>query len=501
LGANVNPRAVLDKELIKRRGFYEFAKRAWHVVETINYVDNWHIEEVCNHCQAVTEGRVVDLLINIPPGMTKSTIVSVLWPAWSWTVRPELRYITSSFDLSLALRDAEKMFNLLKSQWWLDRWGTILKPSATYAMGDYENIHGGFRFSTSVGGKGTGRHGHVRLVDDPNKPTDAEGATKTVGARLMNANRWWRGTMASRRVDASDFASVVVMQRIHENDLSQQCIEDGYTHLNLPMHYDPDRRCATVVGGDRRTEKGELLNPKRFDADAVAKLEKDLGAQVAASQLEQAPTPAGGLLFKKDTFQRAPLSLYPFGDCYSVLSIDCAFKDKPSSDDVGHEIWGSLGTQFFCYYSTANKADLQGTIDIAKRILQDWFVNAVIVEDKANGPEVIKALRKDFPNIIALDPKTPKPARAQAANILYQSSSVFHIEGEWTDKKEAELLAFPRGAQDATVDTTAQALLFLEANSPAEFLRAMTALESELSGLEQKALEDTKFNRHYRINR
>lgn len=477
-------RAALDVELIKRGGFYAFAKRAWHVVEPMPYVDNWHCEEICNHCELVTWGEIKNLLINVPPGSSKSMLISVLWPVWEWTVKPETRWIFASFDLSLALRDARRGFELLRSAWFIERWGNLFDEdkAAKFAMGDYENKAGGFRFSTSVGGKGTGRHAHRRVFDDPNKPADALGTGKAVSAALETTNDWWRNTMASRRVDPKNFASIGVMQRIHENDLSAQCIRDSYTHLCFPMRFDSTDRCITPYGGDRRIIDGELLNPSRVPESALADLEKDLGPAVTSAQLQQKPTPAGGLIFKEENFRYFTLSEIPFSDLEnSCITIDCTFKDTATSDYVAIEVWGRLGGKLACYESILDRMDLEGTIQAALVTHNVWKTMAVLVEEKANGAEVIKALRKRLPNVIALNPLTSKPARAQAANTFYHAHSVFHLaDAPWLGRKEQNLKHFPKAKNDDDVDATTQGMLWLNQNDVSDFTTLMTQVQKDL---------------------
>ncbi len=493
--------AALDVELVKRGGFYTFFRKAWAVIETVPFTDSWHVGEVCNHCECVTYEIIKNLLINIPPGCSKSTIVSVAWPAWEWTIKPETRFIFASFDGSLALKHATMMFNLITSPWYVERWGNLFDSStAKFAMGDFTNKAGGFRFSTSVGGKGTGRHAHRRVFDDPNKPGDALGTGKAVSAVLETTNHWWKHTMASRRVDPAKFSSVGVMQRIHEMDLSDQCIKDGYTHLCLPMRYDPARHCETSIGGDRRHEPGELLNPQRYPKETVDDMVKtDLGEAVAAAQLDQNPAPAGGLIFKETNFRHFTLSEQPFDMLdVSCLSIDCSFKDEPTSDYVALEVWGRKAALLYCYESVLERMDLEATIDQALLLLQIWKVGAILVEDKANGPSVIKALRKRLPNVLALDPKTSKPARAQAANTYYYAHSVHHLaDAPWLGRKEQNLKHYPKARNDDDVDTTSQGVLWLGENDVSDFSSLMKKVQEQIDGKDKPRLG--AFSTHFTV--
>jgi predicted phage terminase large subunit-like protein len=495
--------ASIDVEQIRRKGFYEFVKRAWHVVETMTYVDNWHIEEKCIHVEAVVRRQIRDLLINEPPGCSKSLIVSVLLPTWSWLpeVRPELRWIYGSFDPGLALRDAEKQWKLLTSPWFIERWGNLLPSStAKVAMGDYENKFGGFRFSTSVGGKGTGRHCHIRVADDPIKPADVENTKKAIGAALEKSNSWWRSTMGSRMADPSDFGSIVCMQRLHESDLSAECKRDGYVHLCLPMRFVSNQKCVTPLGGDRRTKEGELLNPARFPEKAVQEEEKRMGGKdgpVASAQLQQSPAPPGGLIFKEETFQYFFPKEAPFVESFSCITVDCAFKDAEANSGVGIEVWGMTGAKFYCYHSVVESLSFSATIEAIRAVLAMYpTVNAILVEDKANGSAVIEILQKEFPQVVPMNPKTSKIARAHAANVYYQARSVFHLaDAEWLGRKETNLKHFPKGRRADDVDCTSQALVWLAAQSMADFSAAMQGVQQE----QKDGTWDSQLARHFSI--
>jgi len=479
--------ATLDHELIWRKGFYEFAKRAWHVVETQPYVDNWHIEEKCNHCEAVALGMIKDLVINEPPGCSKSLIVSVLFPAWVWTFKPGHRFIYASFDGSLALKHATSHFDLITSPWYIERWGNLLDPKQSkFAMGEFDNHAGGFRFSTSVGGKGTGRHCHTRVVDDPVKPADIEGSTKNISAQLSKTNRWWQNTMSSRRVDPMNFSSIVVMQRLHEADLSAECVSEGYQHLCFPMRFEPERAAKTIIGGDRRTYAGELLNIPRFPEEAVAKQEKDMGGAdgpIASAQLQQRPAPPGGLLFKEETFQWFTLVEMPFEESFLCIVVDCAFKDSESGSGVGIEVWGMSGGKMYCYDSVLETLGFSQTIEAIQAVLVRFpSINAILIEEKANGSACIQILKEKFPNVIPMNPKTSKLARAHAANVYYQARSVYHLaEATWLSRKESNLSLFPKGRRNDDVDCTSMALIWLADHSMVDFAAAMSAMRNEQS--------------------
>ena len=183
----------LDRRLVMGRGgLYRYMKKAWPEVEAQAFVEGWHLEEVCAHLEAVSRGEIDRLIINIPPGCTKSLSVSVFWPTWDWITRCDRKFMYASFDASLSQRDALRAKDLVRSKWYQERWGLAASPQGLERVGVrvpvaivgeggkqntagiYWTSGGGFRFSTSEGGKATGWHAHIQVIDDPTKPLDVQ---------------------------------------------------------------------------------------------------------------------------------------------------------------------------------------------------------------------------------------------------------------------------------------------------------------------------------------
>lgn len=274
----------------------DFVKAAWHVLEPGQpYVHGWHVEAVCDHLEAITRGEINRLLINIPPGTMKSTLVSVFWPAWEWGPMnlPHTRVIGASHEQGLATRDTLKMRRLVASEWYQTLWPTPLtsdQNQKTY----YENTSTGFRQACAVGSM-TGRRGDRVIWDDPHS---VEAALSE--AERDTALRVFQETLPTRLNNPDRSAIIIVMQRLHENDVSGFILENdlGYVHLCLPMELELDRRCSTSIGfTDPRTEDGELLFPGRFPRDVVDRDKKVMGVMAVAGQFQQRPAPRTGGFF------------------------------------------------------------------------------------------------------------------------------------------------------------------------------------------------------------
>lgn len=481
--------AALDRELVRRGGLRKFVELAWSIVESSQFVAGWHIDEICAHLEAISRGGIRRLVINVPPGMSKSLITSVFWPAWDWLVRPERKWMFATFDADLARRDALRCRELVTSDWFRARWGDRVAiydgAEKQRTMGVYHTTRGGLRFSTSVvAGKATGWHAHIQVVDDPTKPKDVRAGGDKARDALDRTRDWWQQTMASRKADPKDFARVIIMQRLHEDDLSGHVLrEGGWEHLRLPMHYEADAPCVTSVGGDRRTEERELLCPDRFDEAAVAETEREMGPQTTAAQLQQRPAPAKGLIFERDWLAHEYSEL-PAGALY-VQSWDCAFKDLDSSDYVVGQVWAHSGARFYLVDQVRAKMSFPATCQAIRDLSKKWpKATAKLVEDKANGTAVIAHLEKELSGLVAVEPEGGKVARANAVAPLFAAGNVFVPQltkcawiGDWRE----EMAKFPMGRYDDAVDATTQALRYLHGKSNVRFIEAMRRAKQELS--------------------
>jgi hypothetical protein len=252
-----------------RLSFLHFVIQAWPLLEPgTAFVDGIHTVAICLHLQAVTEGRIQNLIINVPPGHTKSLLTAVFWPAWMWIDNPELRSLFSSYREELAIRDSVKCRRLITSDWYQRRWGDRYQTVEDQNQKNrFENDRPGYRVVVPMSG-GTGERGDIVVVDDPHSVDQAE----SDAARISGID-WWNGTMSTRLNDFSRGHKTVVQQRLHETDLTGELLTQGGCELLcLPAEFEPDRRCQTSVWTDPRKISGELLWPQKIDKAALDKL-------------------------------------------------------------------------------------------------------------------------------------------------------------------------------------------------------------------------------------
>lgn len=483
----------LDRELVRKGGLKAFVELAWSEVEPGEFVDGWHIDEICTHLEAVSDGRIKRLIINVPPGTMKSLLVCVFFHAWDWIEHPSRKWIFASYSAGLSRRDAVRARNLIDSPWFQARWPDVAIPfQNTRSATDFMNNRGGFRFSTSVAGPVTGRHADIQVVDDPIKPLDVEGGAEATRTKINQCFGWWRGTMSSRMANPKTAARIIIMQRLHESDLAGAMLKEAiaggeaYVHLRLPMEYEAAEPCETAIGGDRRTNEGELLWPGRFPEDEVKLLKQAMGPRVAAAQLQQRPTPAGGTIFLQEYFQHwgHEGSLFeklpPMHEMRLVQSWDCSFKDLKTSDYVVGQVWGFWQAHAFLLDQVRGQWSFTETCKRLEMLSTKWPKAWVkMVEDKANGTAVVNVLGPKVVGLKLVNPEGGKEARANAVEPVWAGGNVWlpHPSiSPWVEAFEHECKNFPAGSYDDQVDAMTQALLpFAQGNRLETLRRAMEA--------------------------
>ncbi len=466
----------------------EFVREAWHVVEpSTQYVHNWHIDAIVEHLEAVTAGEITNLVINIPPRHMKSLLASVFWPCWSWTHDPAMRWLFASYNQSLSIRDSLKCRRLIQGAWYRERWGHVFRlTSDQYAKVRFENSRTGYRLASSVDGGNTGEGGDIVVADDPHNVKEGES-----DASRQAVLEWWDNVMTTRAGRGPLPRKVIVMQRVHERDLSGHVLEQGgYVHLRLPVEYEPK---AIPMGNplpdrlgdpDPRAELGELLWPERFGEQELAAMRAPLGSYGWAGQMQQAPSPAGGGILKRhwwrywqrpgdnfgpvtvkmgdgETQDVEPVTL-PFRLEFHAHSWDMAFKNLQQHDYVVGQHWAKAQGEVFLIDQVREHLDFTETVK-AVNDFSDAHPNATAkwVEDKANGPAVISTLRQRVPGLIAVDPEGDKTARARAVAPYAESGNVFlpHPRiSPWVNGFIEEAATFPAGAHDDQVDAFSQAV-------------------------------------------
>jgi predicted phage terminase large subunit-like protein len=483
--------AQCDRETGLTGSFKDFVRLAWpQAYPGSPFSDNFHIGLMCEHYEAAWRGEIRELVINLPPGGSKSSITCVMFPTWGWVRRPADSYIFAAYGQKLVRRDAYTSLELMQSRWFQDRWADRFVVPKVPAVDLIDNDKTGFRLGCTPGGEVTGFHANYQIIDDPNKP---EELTK-VG--LANVKDWMGRTMASRwRRPPAINSRILIMQRLHCDDLSQEMIDNGAVHVCIPANFDPARRTVTTWGKDPRMQQGELMDPVRLPQHLIDYLRRTLGPLNAAAQLDQSPVPEGGAVFKYGWLQfwstvrqgqysitpGAPDSLIvgrPSSVDQTIDSWDCAFKDEEESDFVCGQTWKRVGAHFYLFDQEYGRLDFPATVRAVAALATRSKATAKLIEDKANGPAVVATLGKAISGVIAVDPQGGKHSRASASAGLWEAKNVFLPDPampgyEWVRDLIVEILSFPRAKNDDRVDAMSQALLYLQENT--SYLKAAMA--------------------------
>jgi predicted phage terminase large subunit-like protein len=464
----------------------QFIKDAWPVVEpATEYIHDWHVDAICEHLAAVTTGEIRNLIINIPPRHMKSLIVSVFWPCWEWTTMPSRRWLFASYAQSLATRDSLKCRRLIRSKWYQTRYGAVFSLTGDQNQKmRFENDHTGYRLATSVGGLGTGEGGDRIVVDDPHKVLEAE------SARIRsNTLSWWDETMASRGNDPKTVARVIVMQRVHTNDLTGHVLaQGGYEHLCLPAEYEGSKHVTSIGWTDPRTELGDLLCSKRFGPQELSELKLRLGSRAAAGQLQQRPTPIEGAIFKSQWFNNRYTTLPELTRIATFW--DTAVKAKEENDETAC-ITAAIGVDGCLYIIKAEHGHWE--TPIVSQLLKeqaDWFRSKFgahyigdYIEDKVSGTTLMQYIRRSNPGlaVIPIKAELDKISRAHGVTPICEARAVRLPDPEvhpstkqWTNDLLTNLLAFPLAKHDDLTDAFVYALKWFITISTAKVSRRGT---------------------------
>ena len=417
-----------------------FIRLGWPVLKPVEtYKHNWHIDAMCEKLEAVSGGEIKNLLIWVPPGTMKSMTVSVFWPAWEWTDNPWLRYWGASYEVRLAGRLAAMSRDLMMSDWYQERWGDVFR-FIREGEGYYGNDQGGTRLSTAPNSTGSGEHGHRILVDDPINAKQADATSKVT---LNETNDWWDGTVSTRGV-GDMHAKVIIMQRLHQNDLSGHVLEEAeeddidWEVLCLPERYEPDH--PFVWPEDPRTEDGQLLWPEHRGEKASNALARQLTSHRAAGQLQQRPSAREGGLLKiawwrfydpRIRAQERWAELPKFR--MIVLSVDTPLKDKETSDNVAIQTWGVFGADRYLLDLRLAKMNYglakRTLIEMSKYARTTWpgASHHILIENAGYGVELITDMKRVYTGVIkiAQGAEGDKELRAESASDALESGNCF----------------------------------------------------------------------------
>ncbi len=433
---------------------YDFPSFIAKVVGTTDpgtqFLPNWHIDLIAQYLEAARRGEIRRLVINMPPRALKSVCVSVAWPAWLLGHAPESRILAASYASSLAIKHSIDCRNVVTSPWYRQ-----LFPDTGLARDQNEKhkfmtSRRGFRLAASVGGAVTGEGGNFLILDDPLSPAQA---MSRAGRELVN--EWYDHTFASRLDDKRKGVIVLVMQRLHEDDLSGYLLrKGGWEHLCLPA-VAPEE---VVMRGGRVRMAGELLHAAREDMALIERAKVELGSRAFAAQYQQRPLRDEDGMVKLAWFGRYGERPKSFDRV--VQSWDTAIKSGKQHDASVCLTFGEMGGQAYLLDARVMRYEYPELKRMFLALAAQWMPQAILVEDKASGQQLLQDMRREtnLP-VIAASAAQDKVTRFAAVSALIEAGRLLLPEqAGWLADFEAEVLAFPAVGHDDQVDALTQYL-------------------------------------------
>lgn len=428
----------------------------WETIEAVELIPNWHIEYICDQLQESYEiwergDSQPDILINVPPGSSKSTIVTQIFPAWLWVRNASIRVISSSYAADLATAHAVKTRDILRSDKFNLYYPNLIKFKAdSDGKTHYKNTAMGERFVTSTGGRVTGMHGDFILIDDPISPESAASE-----ADLKTANRFVSRTLSSRKTNKKRTVTIMVMQRLSENDPAGEWIriKKNLRHICLPGKLSDN---VSPIELKERYVNG-LMDPNRLDEEALEKMSQDLGSYGFAGQVQQETVPEGGGIWKKWFI---PVPDREFPNEYEMSGYgtdwDTAYTEKETNASSAYVVSGKLDNKMYIDRIGWFNEEFPGLIKEMKLLPDPHYVEA-----KASGKSAKQVLVSMGIPAIEVQVNSDKLARARDATPKAEAGMIY-IRHSLIDKiyndSEQGILKFPNGKKQDLADTVAQAI-------------------------------------------
>ncbi len=420
------------------------------------FSDNWHLHALAWHLEQVRLGRIRRLIVNMPPRSLKSISASVAFPAFVLGHDPTRRIICVSYASELATKHANDFRAIVEAPWYQASFPRMRLSRAKNSESEVTTTRHGLRLATSVGGTLTGRGGDLIIVDDPLKPLDALSAPKR-----ESANRWFSNTLLSRLDDKRTGAIVVVMQRVHMDDLTGFLTSqtDDWTVLTLPAIAEADE--TVRIGQDQwHTRKaGAALHPEREPLEVLEGLRQQLGSDLFSAQYQQSPVPEGGAMIKRVWIRRYATPPQRTSRSRIVQSWDTAAKAGAENDWSVCSTWLIEKNVYYLLDVVRGRWDFPTLRSRALALADLHRPQRILIEDVGTGTALIQELKKHARFAIAVRPERDKVTRMSIQSAKFEAGQVYLPErAPWLAEFEAELFAFPNGKHDDQVDTVSQVL-------------------------------------------
>jgi len=456
-----------EYRMLVRRDLYAFTERCFYELNpTTKFLPNWHIEMVASALDACRRGEINRLIVNQPPRSLKSHCASVAFVAFLLGHNPAAQIICASYGQELANKHALDCRTIMTSDWYKALFPQTRLSSQRQAIQEFITTKQGFRFSTSVGGVLTGRGADFIIIDDPLKPDEALSETQRKAV-----NEWFLHTLYSRLNDKRRGCIILIMQRLHEDDLVGHVLGmEPWTHMRFPAIAEEDeyhviRKPHRIRRFTRRA--GQALHPAREPLEVLNHLREALGEYNFASQFQQTPAPLGGGLVREDWFKRFAVADLPVKFELVIQSWDTASKPTELSNYSVCTTWGVKDKHLYLIHVYRKRVGYPELRRAVREQADAFSPDTILIEDKSSGTQLIQELIDEgMHEIKKYEPTMDKIMRMHAVTSTIENGFV-HLpdKAPWLGEFLHELTSFPKGKFDDQADSTSQALNWLKSSS------------------------------------
>jgi predicted phage terminase large subunit-like protein len=463
----IRPLSLNEYEFVVRRDLMSFIELSFYELNPqMAFSTSPHIEVLASRLEACRQRITKRLIVNLSPRSLKSHAVSVAFPAWLMGHDPTAQIICASYGQELADKHARDSRALMASSSYHKLFPTTRLSSEKQSVSEFVTTEQGFRLSTSIGGVLTGRGADYLILDDPLKPDEALSEP-----RRTSVNQWFDNTLLSRLNSKETGVIIIVMQRLHQDDLVGHVLSQGdWEVLSFPAIAEHDEvHIIDSPLGRRRFERkhGEALQPARESLETLKTIRQTIGEYNFASQYQQDPMPLGGAMVKTDWLRRYDATSRPSTFTRVVQSWDTANKSGELNDFSVCTTWGVFDAHYYLldvFRKRVNYPDLKRAV---VKLARQYDADSIVIEDKASGTQLIQELQHEGA-MYGIRPYEPPPGsdkvlRLHTQTALFESGRVLlPVSAPWLDDYVRELTSFPGSKYDDQVDSTTQALDYLK---------------------------------------
>ena len=451
---------------VLRNDFYAFIQRSFYQLNPdVQFLPNWHIEVIAAELERCLRGETKRLVICVPPRSLKSHCASVAFPAWLLGHKPSAQIICASYGQDLADKLALDCRSLMNSDWYGRLFPTRLSTQRQ-AVSEFMTEAQGFRLATSVGGVLTGRGGDFIIIDDPLKPDEA-----VSDARREAVNAWYEHTLYSRLNNKATGCIIIIMQRLHEDDLIGHVVQQGaWKVLQFPaIAVEDETHVISTRLGQRTVQRrvGEPLHPERESLDILDNIRRTFGEYNFAGQYQQEPAPLGGGMVKLEWFKTYKVGEQPANYDLVLQSWDTAVKATQLSDYSVCTTWGKKDKNLYLLNVFRQRMEYPELKRAVREQATHFKATTILIEDKSSGTQLIQELIRDgLYGITRYAPKMDKVMRMHSVTSTIENGFIYLPDkADWLTDYVHELITFPKGKFDDQCDSTSQALDWVKTGS------------------------------------